>query len=439
MISKFLYFNRVVRINNVSYNLITNIAVMNTFFRRSQFSIYVSPVLGLILSSFILVAYTAKAPAKKWVGTWSTAPQLVEQRNMPPAPGLSNNTLRQVVRVSTGGNKLRVKFSNEFSTSPVTIKKVQVAVSKGGSAIDASTIKELKFDGKGEVTMDAGNAIMSDPFSFDLKPRTDVAITIWFGETSPDVTGHPGSRTTSYIAPGDKVSATELTGAVETEHWYVINTIDVESPESSAAVAIIGNSITDGRGSGTNKQNRWPDVLAERLLQSKGTRNVSVLNMGIGGNCVLRSCLGPSALDRLERDIIKQHGVRWLIIMEGVNDIGGTRDSADAARVADGLIDAYDRMIKTAHAENIKVYGATITPIGKSFYYSDAHETARKKVNDWIRNSGRFDAVIDFDKAVQDPEDPMNLLPAANSGDFLHPGEEGYKMMGGAIDLKLFE
>ncbi|MBN2349774.1 MAG: SGNH/GDSL hydrolase family protein [Bacteroidales bacterium] len=403
------------------------------------------PVLGILLNTVILFGCANSDSSgisdstEVWVGTWSTAPQLVEPRNMPPAPGLSNNTLRQVVRVSIGGDSLRVRFTNTFSTSPVTMKAVQIAVSTGGSTIDVSTGKELKFNGRPDFTMSPGVSITSDPFSFDLEPRMDLAITIYFGETSPDVTGHPGSRTTSYLLTGNAISSIDFTDAARADRWYIINGIDVKAPEPAAAVVILGNSITDGRGSGTNQQNRWPDILAERLLKNPGTAHVAVLNQGIGGNCVLRYCLGPSALDRFERDVVEQHQVSWLIIMEGINDIGQTPDSAAASQVAKDLIAAYGQMIDDANAKDILVYGATLTPIGNSFYYSDFHETARNTVNEWIRNSGRFDAVIDFDKVLRNPEDTLTILPVAHSGDFLHPNETGYKMMGEAIDLKLFE
>ncbi|SFZ91853.1 Lysophospholipase L1 [Flaviramulus basaltis] len=379
------------------------------------------------------------AESKIWVGTWSTAPQLVEPHNNPPKPGLTNNTIRQVVRVSIGGDNLRLLLSNEFSKSPITIKNIQVATSTGSSTIDASTINKLTFNNNPEVTINAGEAITTDVFSFNLKPRMDLAITIYFGETSTDVTGHPGSRTTSYILTGNQTASNDFKDAVKTDHWYVINGIDVLSTKSTSAVAIIGNSITDGRGSGTNKQNRWPDILSERLLKNTSTKNISVLNMGIGGNCVLNGGLGPTALNRFERDVLKQHGVRWLIILEGVNDLGGTRDSDSANQVAKGLIAAYDKMINEAHAKNIKVYGATILPITKSFYYKDYREVARNTVNDWIRNSGKFDAVIDFDMTMRNPEEPSTLLPVIHSGDYLHPNEAGYIMMGESINLKLFE
>ncbi|MFW5657405.1 MAG: SGNH/GDSL hydrolase family protein [Bacteroidota bacterium] len=376
---------------------------------------------------------------KKWVGTWSTAPQLVEPRNMPPDPGLTYNTIRQVVRVSLGGKQIRVRFNNEFSTNPATLKKVELAASTGGSSIDPATITRLKFNGKEEVTMEAGTLIVSDPVDFDLKERMDVAITIYFGETPADVTGHPGSRTTSYLLGGDHTSAKKFTDAATADRWYVINGIDVKAPEEAAAVAILGNSITDGRGSGTNKQNRWPDILAERLLNNPETQQVAVLNQGIGGNCVLRFCLGPSAIDRFERDVLNQHGVKWLIILEGVNDLGQTPNKEAAMKVAEELIGAYKQMIEKAHKAGIKVYGATILPFKESFYYAGYREEAREMVNDWIRNSGRFDAVIDFDKTMEDPEKPSTLLPNVHTGDFLHPNEKGYEIMGKSIDLSLFE
>ncbi|WP_100614806.1 SGNH/GDSL hydrolase family protein [Confluentibacter citreus] len=375
----------------------------------------------------------------QWVGTWGTAPQLVEPNNMPPEPGLTNNTLRQIVRVSIGGDSIRLRFNNEFSKSPVTMKAVQIAVSKDSSVIDVATIKELTFNGKTEVTMQPNGVLTSDPMAFKLSPRMDIAITIYFGETSPDVTGHPGSRTTSYIYEGNKISEEHFNSAVKTEHWYIINGIDVKATEEANALVILGNSITDGRGSGTDKQNRWPDMLSERFLKNPATRQIGVLNMGIGGNCVLRGGLGPTALNRFDRDVMKQHGVKWLIILEGVNDLGGTRSSEAANMVADGLIAAYGKMIDEAHSQNIIVYGATILPIDKSFYYQDYRETARQKVNDWIRNSGKFDAVIDFDKAMSDPENPSVILPNAHTGDFLHPNELGYVLMAESIDLKLFE
>ncbi len=396
----------------------------------------------LFLFVFTTHASTAKEPtlkAKKWIGTWGTAPQLVEPNNMPPAPGLSNNTLRQIVCVSIGGKKLHLKFSNMFGKSPVTMKMVQIAVSKGEGTIDASTTKTVKFNGQPEVTMEPGTEIVSDAISFNLKPRTEVAITIAFGETSPTLTGHPGSRTTSYLLTGNQSAPdANLTNAVKTDHWYIITGIDVEAPKSAAAVAVIGDSITDGRGSGTNKQNRWPDILAMRLLENNDTKQIAVLNMGIGGNTVLHGGLGPTALTRFNHDVLQQQGVKWLIIFEGVNDLGSTRDSTAAFTVAKNLIAAYDTMITKAHAQRMKVCGITITPFKKSFYYTPYRDAARNKINEWIRTSGHFDAVIDFDKTIRDPQDAATILAEAQS-DYLHPNELGYQMMGKAVDLSLFK
>jgi len=373
------------------------------------------------------------AAAMKWVGTWSTAPQLVEPNNNPPPPGLSNNTLRQVVHVSIGGDSLRIRFSNEFSADSVTLHAVHIAVSRGGGAVDTTTDAPVYFNGNPEATIKGGSAVVSDPFRFRLEPLSDVAITIYFGSTSPTVTGHPGSRTTSYILTGDEVSKAEFSDAAKTDHWYVINTLDVKAPDSAYAVAILGNSITDGRGSGTNKQDRWPDELARRFQKDPATQEVSVLNEGIGGNCVLRNCLGPSAVSRFDRDVLNQNGVQRLIIFEGINDIGGGRTG-----VGNSLIGAFKQMIDSAHAKGILVYGTTLLPMKGSFYYSTAHEAERQTVNGWIRNGGLFDAVIDLDKAMRNPNDTLSLRPQYDSGDHLHPSEEGHHMMAEAVNLNLF-
>jgi len=428
----------------MSYQSTVHNISVNRLFRSLQhlFNGTLVFIIVLFTFSFSSLCYgelTGKSTsAQKWVGTWSTAPQLVETGNNPPSPGLSNNTLRQIVRVSIGGDSLRMRFSNEFSNSPVTLSSVHIAVSKGSGTIDPTTDKILYFNGKPDVIINAGAAITSDPFQFTLQPRTDVAITIYFGSTSPTVTGHPGSRTTSYLLTGNSVDKTDFSGAVATDHWYIINTIDVLAPEYAAAVVILGNSITDGRGSGTNKQNRWPDELARRLQENSDTQQVAILNQGIGGNCVLRACLGPSAISRFKRDVIDQNGVKWLIILEGINDIGGAFGTQGSAKVAQDLIAAYEQMIDSAHAKDILVYGATLLPFGGSSYDSPDHQNAWKTVNEWIRNSGRFDAVIDLDKALRNPADTLKLLPVADTGDHLHPSETGHRMIAEAVDLTLF-
>jgi lysophospholipase L1-like esterase len=417
-------------VNNIYTNRLS--MYLDNLFGTLSFSIIILITFTFTTFSFAGQSVTSDT-AGKWVGTWSTAPQLVETGNNPPPPGLSNNTIRQIVHVSIGGDSLRIRFSNEFSASPVTMKSVHIAVSLGHDTIDAATDKVIYFNGYQEITMEPDSAVTSDPLKFSLQPLSNVAITIYFGDTSPDVTGHPGSRTTSYILAGNEVDKSDFSGAVTTDHWYVINTIDVLAADSAYAVAILGNSITDGRGSGTNKQNRWPDELARRLQANPGTQHVAVLNEGIGGNCVLGTCLGPSALSRINRDVIEQNGVKWLIILEGINDIG-----YGAPGTGNNLIDAFKQMIHIAHINGIFVYGATLLPMKGSSYYTTSHETEREIVNDWIRNSGFFDAVIDLDKAMRNPADTLSLIPIGDSGDHLHPSETGHHLMAEAVDLSLF-
>lgn len=409
---------------------------MKKFFISIVF-LFISVLLIFSLTSMIF--NNSKNINKKWVTTWGTSPQLVEPHNMPPEPGLANNTLRQIVRVSIGGEIIRLKFSNEFSDENLELKSVKIAISTGNGTIEKKTLKEVKFKGKKWVTIEPGKFVVSDPVKFVFKPRTDIAITIFFGNVPTKLTGHPGSRTTSYILKGNNVDDVYFKESIKTDHWYVINSMDVLAPENSFAVVTLGNSITDGRGSGTNKQNRWPDILSEKLLQNEKTKHVAVVNMGIGGNCVLKNCLGPAAINRFDRDVLQHSSVKWLIILEGINDIGQTKDSMEADEVAEKLIEAYTLMIEKAHKNNIKVYGATILPFGKSHYYTEYREKARQKVNYWIRNSNKFDAIIDFDSIMRNPENPLELLPEAHTGDYLHPNEKGYKIMGESIDLKLFE
>ena len=371
-----------------------------------------------------------------WVGTWGTAPQLVERHNNPPAPGLTNNSLRQIVQVSIGGKKVRLKLTNEFSTEPTEIKAIELSIAKtaGSSSeiVEASTVS-LTFDGKQSVTIPAGGMIVSDAVKFPIGNRENVAITIHYGQTSPSVSGHPGSRTSSYLKEGN---TTDFTGAIRTDHWYNIQTLEVEASKKAGAVAILGNSITDGRGSTTNEQNRWADVLSRRLLANKATKNVGVLNMGIGGNCVLRGGLGPTGKDRYHRDLFGQEGVKWIILFEAVNDLGGARNGV---QTAERIIDVYKEIIDEAHQKGIRVYGATITPFKGNNYYSADHEKGRSTLNEWIRTTELLDGVIDFDQAVRNPQDPEAMQKEfLFENDWLHFNAQGYETMGSSIDLNLF-
>lgn len=395
-------------------------------------------VVGFLLAAGCHALSTGAGAKPAWVGTWATSQQLVEPANMPPAPGLAGNTLRQVVHGSIGGRRLRVRFSNVFGDGPLTIAAATIAPSLGQSRIDSSAQRRLTFGGARAVTVPAGRDTASDVVAFDLAPLSKVAITTRFGAVPAALTGHPGSRTTSYIAPGDAVVSSSVPSGASTAHWYVATGIDVAAEPPSAALVVLGNSITDGRGSGTDRQNRWPDELSRRLQADPATRHVAVLNAGIGGNCVLRSCLGPSALTRLERDVLRAPGARWVIVLEGVNDIGQARTAADADSIARGLIAAFRQIAARAHEGGLLAYGATILPFGGSFYDAPHREAARSTVNQWIRTGGAFDAVVDLDAAMRDPAQPSHLAPIADGGDHLHPNEAGYRMMAAAVDLTLF-
>lgn len=376
---------------------------------------------------------------ENWVGTWATAQMLVEPNNMPPAPGLAENTLRQIIRVSIGGKRLRLRFSNIYSDQPTVLKSVSIANVADAPAIDVATQKTLSFKGNPGVTMNPQEEVFSDAFDFALQPGQLLAITIHYGTASQKTSGHPGSRTTSYILEGDQVNNTDFAGAIKTDHWYTIMGVDVIAPKKSANIVCLGNSITDGRGSGTNKQNRWTDILSARLLADKQTEHIGVLNLGIGGNCVVKGGLGPTALDRFDRDVLSQSGTKWLVILEGINDIGGIKSGEEASAKAQEIISAYKVMIEKAHAKNVKVYGCTILPFEKSFYDKPFRQDARDIVNAWIRNSGSFDAVIDFDKEMASEPGSKTILSNMHDNDFLHPNELGYRRMGESIDLNLFK
>ena len=395
----------------------------------------IAVIILLLCTSCASLQSRATKTKECWICTWLSGQQLTEPRNNPPAPYLTDNTLRQVVHVTLGGSKLRVQFSNAYGSSPVTIQAAHLAVSKGDSAIDTATDKALAFDGAPSVTIPPGKEIYSDTIDFDVKPLSNLAVSIYFGETSPDVTGHPGSRTYSYIQTGNTVTTPDMESATKIDHWYNLSRIDLWLDDSYACVVTLGDSITDGRGSTTNQNNRWPDDLARRLLANPDTAKVGVLNQGVGGNNVVSGGLGVPASQRFEHDVLDPNGVRWVIILEGINDIGSSRN----LRVADDLIAAFEQFIEEAHARNIKVYGVPILPFGRSFYDRGERETARQTVNNWIRTSGKFDAVIDMDAAVRDPENPSQLLREYDSGDHLHLSPAGYQKMADCIDLNLFK
>ena len=399
----------------------------------------------LTATAILICIQRSAFTAESWVATWGCAPQLVEAGNLPPVP-LANCTLRQFVRTSIGGKILRVRFANIFGTNFVAIRAAHVALAAGkGSAgngeINSATDKPLTFHGSSEVIIPRGETIFSDPIKFDLPALADVAVSIYFGDISvASITGHPGSRTTSFIIASNFVSAASLPDAKKTAHWYIVTGIEMQANDAGKSIVVIGDSITDGRGSTTDGNDRWPDILARRLATNAPTAGVGLVNMGIGGNAIFGG-LGPAAIKRFDRDVLNQNGARYLIVFEGVNDIGGVSD-ASAPTMLTNLINAYTQFAIKAKAHGLRAYGATITPFGGNGYYSATHEAIRQSVNAWLRTNAVFDGVIDFDVAVRNPVTLTNFqaafFPGKNAGDWLHLNPLGYQAMGMAVDLNLF-
>lgn len=392
----------------------------------------------LFAATIILSGISVTAQAgKHWVATWATAEQVAESHNNPPLP-LAGNSIRQIVQTSISGETVRVKLSNEFGKAAVEIKSAEIAIAlTSGSSyiIDEQTNAQLLFGGSKTVTIQPGELVVSDPINLVMTKRQNVAITLHFGDFPNNIiTSHPGSRTTSYIAKGN---TSDFRDAVTTAHWYIINAIEVERKDNARAIAILGNSITDGRGSTTDVQNRWTDILSRRLLLNSKTENVAVLNMGLGGNCILDGGLGPTARSRYSRDLFQQEGVKYVILFEGVNDLGGM---GDAIAKADRIIEVYKGIIDEAHQRGIKVYGATVMPFKGNNYYNGNHEQGRVRLNDWIKSYKGFDGVIDFAEYMADSRDSEQMNPEyLFENDWLHPNFEGHRHMGESVNLKYFK
>lgn len=383
-----------------------------------------------LMIALLSLACTGLEAQNVWKGTWATAVEYTGKGDM-PKESLSNRSCRQVVHVSFGGNEMRLKLSNEFSKEPVDIKSVYIADTDASAnwEIKAKTVKYLKFNGKKNVTIAPGKAIYSDDLKFTLKAGQRLTITIDYGEQTPEhATSHRGSRTTSYIVNSSVRTAKPMDKSFvegeKVDHWYNLSAIDVKTDVKTPVVAVLGNSITDGRGSTTNMQNRWTDFLSDALNAGKP---YGVLNLGIGGNCVVEGGLSEPAMKRFDRDILGQIGVDKLVIFEGTNDIGCCGGNYE--HVADTLIACYKVLIAKAKAKGIKVYGATITPTKGNGWYSYWHEAMRQQVNEWIRKGGFFDEIIDFDELVRDPQDPQRLKEEY-SDDWLHLNPKGYEVMG---------
>ena len=386
----------------------------------------------LLVFLMMFCALSTYSLAQNWVGTWATAPQTVVKSFMPYNNCMTNRSVRQVVKVSIGGDVIRLKLSNIYSMQPVEIRSIYIAHAKDSSDIDAKTAQYFKFGNSYKTVIPAGKQIVSDALKFNLRNLERVAITINYTSAPEIPTVHMGSRTTSYIMKGVTNAHTNFAKAFRENHWYNISGIDVYTMSNNmSAIAIIGNSITDGKCSTDNAQNRWPDVMSEMLQLKHKITHQGVLNLGIGNNRVtVPGGFGALAKERFDRDILMQSGVKKVVIFEGVNDIGAAR-SGSSETVARQIIESIQGMVKKAKARKMKVYLGTITPFKGAGYYTHFHEAARLYVNDWIRSQAKnVDGILDFAKLLQDPNDDRRMKREYASNDWLHPNPTGYKAMG---------
>ena len=386
----------------------------------------------LLVFLMMFCALSTYSLAQNWVGTWATAPQTVVKSFMPYNNCMTNRSVRQVVKVSIGGDVIRLKLSNIYSMQPVEIRSIYIAHAKDSSDIDAKTAQYFKFGNSYKAVIPAGKQIVSNALKFKLRNLERVAITINYTSAPEIPTVHMGSRTTSYIMKGVTNAHSNFAKAFRENHWYNISGIDVYTMSNNmSAIAIIGNSITDGKCSTDNAQNRWPDVMSEMLQLKHKITNQGVLNLGIGNNRVtVPGGFGALAKERFDRDILMQSGVKKVVIFEGVNDIGAAR-SGSSETVARQIIESIQGMVKKAKARKMKVYLGTITPFKGAGYYTHFHEAARLYVNDWIRSQAKnVDGILDFAKLLQDPNDDRRMKREYASSDWLHPNPTGYKAMG---------
>lgn len=375
--------------------------------------------------------------AQHWVGTWTASPYVDTNSNNTPPISLSNSVIRQIAHVSLGGSQVRVQFSNLHGNGSLVITGAHIALTKSStladSNIDTATDKALAFSGSASVTVGAGKEVWSDPIDFTVPNQGNVTITTLLGSVPSTLTQHSGSRTTSYFKSGGAaadLSAASMSSAQTKALWFFISGIDVMADASAVGVVAIGDSITDGRGTDTDKNNRWTDIMAARLQANAATKNVATMNQGIGATNLVGNS-GTAAQARFARDVLGQSGVKYVIVFDGVNDMNSNTSF-------DSMKNAYADLIKRAHDRGLIIYGATIIPFGGSDYAS--HESLRTQVNTYIR-SGVFDGVIDFDAAVKDPANPTKMLAAYaawSQQDWLHPGPAGYQKMGESVDLALF-
>jgi lysophospholipase L1-like esterase len=412
-------------------------------------------ILGSIALSLGHLAWAQSAPGgEHWVATWAASPQQPRVAPAPaagaaqpasalaapgaPRPGqhFENQTIRMIVRTSIGGRRVRVQFSNAFGAAPLVLGAAHIAARAKESEIVPATDRALTFSGKPSATIPAGAQIVSDAVDLDVTPLGDLAVSVFFPSDTGTPTTHATGLHSTYISKeGNFIAQPALADAATTQSWYFLSSVDVLAPAATGLIVAYGDSITDGATSTVDTDHSWPSLLAARLVKA-GTANLAVANQGISGNRILRDGTGVNALARFDRDVLSQEGVKWLMILEGINDIGqGTRDPV----TADELIAAQRQLIERAHMHGIKVIGCTLTPYKGAAYYSDEGEAKRVALNNWILTSGAYDATVDFDAATKDPNDPKQIRPDFNIRDHLHPNDAGYQAMADAINLSIFK
>jgi len=400
----------------------------------------VAALLCLVAAPAQTRSNSATAVHVQWVGTWATAPFGGDPWH--EIPTLVGSTVRQIVHTSIAGRALRIHFTNEFGTEPLRIDAASIALSAGESAVQPGSLHAVTFGGKPSIVIPPGAEALSDIVDIPTQAFADLAVSLFLPlQQISDVTVHSSAQQINYIQTGNEVSAPRLTAPVPTPSWFFLKGIDVQpvAPEAAAIVAF-GDSITDGARATDNLNHRWPDILAARLHNNPATANLSVLNEGIGGNCVLINRVGPSALARFDRDVIAQSGVRYVIVLESINDIGRLNEpnQPDYHLTAEDLEQGLSQLAARAHQHGIKIFGATITPYQGAGYATEKGEQIREAVNTWILTSGVFDGAVDFDKATRDHEHPLAMASQYDSGDHLHPEDAGYVAMADSIDLSLF-
>lgn len=403
------------------------------------------PLAALLAATLAHPVVGATGVPTNWVTSWYASPQpvwgadFILPTNIPLA--IEGKTVREVVKVSAGGKRIRLLFSNRYGATPLDIGEVSVAIAQGGAAIVSGSATAVTFNGRRSVRVAAGAPMLSDPIAFTLAPLATVAVTTFYPARTPLTTFHWGDQQTAFVTDGKRTADTQLKRAVPIKGRLFLSGLLVDAAPSTRTVVALGDSITDGNGSTPDRHRRWPDLLAQRLAHAQ----VAVINAGISGGRVLTDHMGESAIARFDHDVLDQPGVDAVVLFMGINDIGwpgGPFAPREAPMTADRLIDGYRQLIARAHARKVRVIGATLLPFegalqGTPFegHFSPQKERIRQTVNQWIRSAGAFDAVVDLDAVLRDPQHPARLRPVYDSGDHLHPGDAGYRAIANAFDL----